>query len=72
MNDASASAQDHPSTNPEASSSDDAFPAAAEGSGGLEERDRMQQKQRTTFLDDLIRNIDIMIYCELSILYYME
>ncbi len=72
MNDASASAQDHPSSNPEAGPSDDAFPAAAEGSGVLEERDSMQQNQRAMILDDLIRNIDIMIYCELSILYYME
>ena len=33
---------------------------------------RMQQAKRATFLDDLIRNLDIAIYCELSVLYYME
>lgn len=33
---------------------------------------RMQQAKRATFLDDLVRNLDIAIYCELSILYYME
>lgn len=33
---------------------------------------RMQQAKRATFLDDLIRNLDIAIYCELSILYYLE
>jgi len=33
---------------------------------------RLQQTKRATFLDDLIRNLDIMIYCELSALYYMD
>ena len=33
---------------------------------------RMQQAKRATFLDDLVRNLDIAIYCELSIQYYME
>ncbi|MCJ1242953.1 hypothetical protein MMC30_000149 [Trapelia coarctata] len=33
---------------------------------------RMQQAKRATFLDDLIRNLDIAIYCELSILYYTD
>jgi hypothetical protein len=28
--------------------------------------------QRAAFLDDMIRSIDIMVYCELSVLYYME
>ncbi|MCJ1393506.1 hypothetical protein MMC18_006381 [Xylographa bjoerkii] len=33
---------------------------------------RLQQTKRATFLDDLIRNLDIMIYCELSALYYLD
>ena len=33
---------------------------------------RLQQVKRASFLDDLIRSLDIMIYCELSVLYYME
>ena len=33
---------------------------------------RLQQAKRATFLDDLIRNLDIMIYFELSVMYYME
>ena len=33
---------------------------------------RLQATKCFTFLDDLIRNLDIIIYCELSILYYME
>lgn len=33
---------------------------------------RVQKKRRVEILDDVIRNFDIMIFCELSILYYME
>ena len=33
---------------------------------------RAQQGRRAFFLDDLIRSIDIAIYCQLSVLYYME
>ncbi|MCJ1283785.1 hypothetical protein MMC26_003116 [Xylographa opegraphella] len=33
---------------------------------------RSQQTKRATFLDDFIRNLDIMIYCELSALYYLD
>jgi hypothetical protein len=33
---------------------------------------RRQQQKRAFFLDNLIRNLDIMVYCELSILYYMD
>ncbi|MCJ1437542.1 hypothetical protein MMC27_006929 [Xylographa pallens] len=36
------------------------------------DRIRSQQTKRATFLDDLIRNLDIMIYCELSALYYLD
>lgn len=32
----------------------------------------LQQERKATSLDHLIRNIDIMIYCQLSVLYYME
>jgi hypothetical protein len=30
------------------------------------------QAQRAAFLDDMIRSIDIVVYCQLSVLYYME
>ena len=33
---------------------------------------RAQQGRRALFLDDMIRSIDIAIYCQLSVLYYME
>ena len=33
---------------------------------------RMQREKRGKLLDDLIRNIDIMIYGELSVIYYLE
>ncbi|KAL9014923.1 MAG: hypothetical protein Q9173_000428 [Seirophora scorigena] len=32
----------------------------------------IQKKYKTQFLDHLIRQLDIVIYCELSILYYMD
>lgn len=46
--------------------------AASDSENNQQRRKRMQRDQRDTFLDHLIRNIDIMIYCQLSILYYME
>lgn len=33
---------------------------------------RIREKRKANCLDHLIRNIDIMIYCQLSVLYYME
>lgn len=38
----------------------------------LQQKRRIQRNQKASFLDHLIRNIDIVIYCQLSILYYME
>ncbi|KAI9720363.1 MAG: hypothetical protein M1812_002868 [Candelaria pacifica] len=35
-------------------------------------RSRIQNKKRAEIISDLLRNIDIMIYCELSALYYMD
>ena len=68
-NDASPSSSDAShneahSTNPQAS--------VEEESNSQQHKTRLQREKRGKFLDDLIRNIDIMIYCELSILYYME
>lgn len=73
MNDASAS--DNAPTNPESvGTSNDASSRATAGGGSSsgEQKNRSQKERKITFLDNLIRNIDIMIYCELSILYYME
>ena len=51
-------------------------PSGEGGAGGgedpTEEKRRARRKQRGVFLDHLIRSIDILIFCELSILYYME
>lgn len=44
----------------------------AAGQVDLEEAKRLVRDQKINFLDHLIRSIDIMVYCELSILYYME
>ena len=87
MNDASPSASDHspshdrnqddPSSNADEIAS---APAVAAGAGDNDatvqqkrrKQLRRQREQRAAFLDHLIRNIDIVFYCQLSILYYME
>jgi len=33
---------------------------------------RMRHKKRSEFLDDILRNFDILIYCELSVVYYLD
>ena len=79
MNDASLSASDHASTvnvSPP-SHHGDAPPSPLTATPSIptdspEERKREYRDQKIKFLDHIIRNIDIMIYCELSILYYME
>ncbi len=73
MNDASTSG---PLTNPaEASLSDDneaSTTAAGLGPPGQQQRKSVQAVQKLAFLEHLIRNLDIILYCEISILYYME
>ena len=46
--------------------------AVSTGEDEQQRRKRVQREQGNVFLDHLIRNIDIMIYCQLSVLYYME
>lgn len=53
-------------------------PAAAQAAPGAnndgeeQHKRHLQQDRKAACLDHLIRNIDIMIYCQLSVLYYME
>jgi hypothetical protein len=73
-NDLSSSSQHGPDIQPR---SGDGSVGAHEGPGpnnDAEERQKrhLQQDRKATYLDHLIRNIDIMIYCQLSVLYYME
>lgn len=72
MNDAS-STSDHATNqsapNDQATLSDG---IAAEDAAIFQQKRRIQRNQKASFLDHLIRNIDIVIYCQLSILYYME
>ena len=72
MNDAP-STSDHV-TNDGPSNDSTIVSAAETGSDGdpLQQKRRAQRDRKAAFLDHLIRNIDIMIYCQLSILYYME
>ena len=79
MNDASHPALDHSRNASEAgprSENDVSRSPASAGrcstSSAAEQKYRAQKEQKLKFLDSLIRNIDIMIYCQLSILYYME
>lgn len=37
-----------------------------------ERRRKLQSAAKTAFIDRLLRDLDIMIYCELSALYYLE
>lgn len=74
MNDASSSS-DHPRL--ELDSQQDELESAAavtsdDDAGIAQQRKRAQQHQMAAFLDHLIRNVDIMIYAQLSVLYYME
>ena len=72
MNDASSTSNyatnDGPSNEPTTSST-----TGADSNGDpLQQKRRAQRDRKAAFLDHLIRNIDIVIYCQLSILYYME
>ena len=51
---------------------EDSSPATADWRERQLIRRRVHKKRRVELLDDIIRNFDIMIFCELSILYYME
>jgi hypothetical protein len=72
-NDAHSSASDRPlgALDPNQSEASGQSLSAARDGGGLLKREAAQA-QRAAFLDDMIRSIDIMVYCELSVLYYME
>lgn len=74
-NDPSSSTSDPPPLNPDLPDDESLLEEEAAHIDEEDEhqyRKRIQRDQRHIFLDHLIRNIDIMIYCQLSILYYME
>ena len=77
MNDASFTAVDNAQGAPPDPRTTENILAERNSYGGagqvdLEEGKRLVRDQKINFLDHLIRSIDIMTYCELSILYYME
>lgn len=78
MNDASPSASDHGShdLNDDTSNAPAIVSAAAVAAvnddDSVQRKRRRQREQRAVFLNHFIRNIDIVFYCQLSILYYME
>lgn len=54
---------------------DDAEPgssAPASGSGTDSRVRKLQNAAKIAFIDKLLRDLDILVYCELSALYYME
>lgn len=78
MNDASPSASDlaHHDLNDDTSNAlaiaSAAAVAANSDDDSVQRKRRRQREQRAAFLDHFIRNVDIMFYCQLSVLYYME
>ena len=74
MSDASPSASDHAfhDLNDDIASAPAAAVAANSHGDSRQRKRQRQRQQRTAFLDNLIRNLDIVFYCQLSILYYME
>ncbi|KAL8718520.1 MAG: hypothetical protein Q9225_004350 [Loekoesia sp. 1 TL-2023] len=54
------------------SSQETAAAATASEESSTQRAKKAVKKYRTQFLDHLIRQLDIVIYCELSILYYMD
>lgn len=46
--------------------------AANSDDDSVQRKRRRQREQRAAFLDHFIRNVDIVFYCQLSVLYYME
>ena len=54
---------------------DDAESESSPGASSAKDRGRVRKAQSTAkiaFIDRLLRDLDILIYCELSALYYME
>lgn len=71
MNDAPSSS-DHPGLDVDAQDGiESSFPSSDDA--GIKEQKRQAHKdQKLAFLAHLIRNVDIVIYAQLSVLYYME
>ena len=72
MNDASSTSDHAPNQNAPNDQATLSDGIAARDAEILQQKRRIQRNQKASFLDHLIRNIDIVIYCQLSILYYME
>ncbi len=71
MNDASSSS-DHPRLDLDSRDDFESAALAVTNAGILQRNKQVQRDQKAAFLDHLIRNVDIMIYAQLSVLYYME
>ena len=73
MNDeASSSAVRASSYNEDGRLQSEAAPTAAELAERRKKNRQMFNRKRLDLLDDLLRNLDILVYAELSTIYYME
>jgi len=68
-----AAASHHPTHNDDELRAENASsPSAAEVAERREKNRQMFNKKRGELLDDLLRGLDILVYAELSAVYYME
>ena len=75
MNDASSSISDQLPLNGDRNSQNinGASTTTVQADGDIiQQKKRLQRDQRVAMLDHLLRNLDIMIYAQLSVVYYME
>lgn len=74
MNDAFSTTSDHPPPDLDQgpSNAEESSAAAPNDAGSVQQKERAQRDHKAIMLDHLIRNVDIMIYAQLSVLYYME
>jgi hypothetical protein len=72
MNDVDAAASSSRAFTPATNDTQDGAPTAAQLEKRRKENRDMFNKKRGQLLDDLIYNLDILVYAQLSAIYYME
>lgn len=72
MNDVDAIASSSRAVNSSLHDAQDGAPTAAQIEKRRKENREMFNKKRGQLLDDLIYNLDILVYAQLSAIYYME
>jgi hypothetical protein len=72
MNDVDAAASSSRALNTATNDTQDGVPTAAQLEKRRKENRDMFNRKRGQLLDDLIYNLDILVYAQLSAIYYME